>query len=270
MLPDCLEEKIIYCLTNGLVTAKEYQEVQSSSGTVRFPVVHHVPFSLRPYSIPREAFDTGVNLAKYFNILVHRVSMDSLWLAETLKYTIQNDSFTQKLYNLHKHALELGIAQKWSLGIHRSDYMIHERENDPRKLLQVEINTISSSLGSLATKMTGMCQTFLKGSNVSCEIPPNHVLDNICLGIATAYNIFCEEHKGSLFRKPVVLFVVQPNEWNISDQKLIQYGLMAHGIECVRYSLQDIHLLGVIDSNTRMLSIHGQTVAVAYFRAGYR
>ena len=43
--------------------------------------------------------------------------------------------------------------QKCVLGLHRSDYMQHEVAGDTRVLLQVELNTIASSFGSLSAKV---------------------------------------------------------------------------------------------------------------------
>ena len=46
------------------------------------------------------------------------------------------------------------------LGILRSDYMLHEVDDDSRDILQVEINTIASSFGSLSTKISDMHRFF--------------------------------------------------------------------------------------------------------------
>ena len=46
-----------------------------------------------------------------------------------------------------------GPSQSCVLGLHRSDYMQHEAAGDTRVLLQVELNTIASSFGSLSAKV---------------------------------------------------------------------------------------------------------------------
>jgi glutathione synthase len=46
-----------------------------------------------------------------------------------------------------------GGQQEVALGVLRSDYMLHEPGGAMRGLLQVELNTISSSFGSLGTKV---------------------------------------------------------------------------------------------------------------------
>jgi hypothetical protein len=63
------------------------------------------------------------------------------------------DSFTARLLDIHSQMLEEGLKQEIQLGLHRSDYMLDMATGS---LLQVEINTISSSfagLGSLISKL---------------------------------------------------------------------------------------------------------------------
>jgi hypothetical protein len=43
--------------------------------------------------------------------------------------------------------------QRAVLGLHRSDYMLHGVEGDHRTVLQVELNTISSSFGGLSRQV---------------------------------------------------------------------------------------------------------------------
>jgi len=55
-----------------------------------------------------------------------------------------------------KATQDLERKQKCYFGIHRSDYMLHDVVGDPRKFLQVELNTIASSFGALSTKVAEM------------------------------------------------------------------------------------------------------------------
>lgn len=56
--------------------------------------------------------------------------------------------------NIYRRILQDGIKQPIVLGLHRSDYMLHSVENDPRTFMQVELNTIASSFGALSSKVT--------------------------------------------------------------------------------------------------------------------
>jgi len=51
------------------------------------------------------------------------------------------------------------VSKSLSLGIFRSDYMVHKDPSDPRsqpQIKQVEFNTIASSFGGLAAKVSGL------------------------------------------------------------------------------------------------------------------
>lgn len=68
---------------------------------------------------------------------------------------VAEDAFTARLLELSKLVHKEGIRQKAYLGIHRSDYMLHEPQadipSDSQRLLQVELNTISSSFGCISS-----------------------------------------------------------------------------------------------------------------------
>lgn len=71
---------------------------------------------------------------------------------------VEEDAFTGRLLELSKRVHAEGIQQKAYLGIHRSDYMLHEPQagnaSDSQRLLQVELNTISSSFACISSLMS--------------------------------------------------------------------------------------------------------------------
>ncbi|KAJ3214863.1 hypothetical protein HDU67_001128 [Dinochytrium kinnereticum] len=70
--------------------------------------------------------------------------------------------------------------------------------------------------------------------------------------------------------KSIVLFVVQPNEGNIYDQRWIEKGLWeSHGIRVRRATLAEIRENASLSGSDRRLFFGDEEVAVAYFRAGY-
>ncbi|CAJ0852806.1 9175_t:CDS:2 [Entrophospora sp. SA101] len=65
--------------------------------------------------------------------------------------------------------------------------------------------------------------------------------------------------------------VVQSDEWNIFDQRWIEYNLLKnHKIDLIRKTLLEIFLEGKLNEKTKALIINGKEVSVTYFRAGYR
>jgi len=67
----------------------------------------------------------------------------------------ESDQFTAKLLSIYMNvnAINNGYSNRITVSINRSDYMLHEQPNDARDILQVEINTISASFGSLSNKV---------------------------------------------------------------------------------------------------------------------
>ena len=147
------------------------------------------------------------------------------------------------------------------LGIQRSDYMLHQSTtsrdgNNGYSLKQVELNTIASSFAGLAStvdklhgfltqRMEGELEQFLneneravKGNVVVSSdatgeeeqrgVPQSPAMIRIPMAISVAYNRYRERMSmistddcSTPTIQPIVLFVVQPNETNTVDQRLL-------------------------------------------------
>lgn len=149
-----------------------------------------------------------------------------------------------------------------TLGLHRSDYMLHSVENDPRQLMQVEMNTIAASFGSLSSKISDMHRV-LHQTNES-HIPFNEPYVEFANGIAEAHQRYLTSARVGISAK--VVMIVQPGERNIADQWLLQFALLErHGITCARYTLEDVCTLGRLGER-RELIVDDCEVSVVYFR----
>jgi glutathione synthase len=91
---------------------------------------------------------------------------------------IEVDDFIENLWKVHQSVKEEGYAQKLSLGLFRSDYMLHApSENEGPSLRQVEFNTISSSFGGLSTLVTSLHTHLLTFPDPSIHLAyPSHRL----------------------------------------------------------------------------------------------
>lgn len=156
------------------------------------------------------------------------------------------------------------------MGIHRSDYMIHHGE----KIQQVELNTISSAFGALASRISALHDYI---ANTWTPLPPhisqpakNPSLERLPNAFHVAYREYLRfSGRSSATPNVVVLMVVQQGERNSIDQRWLQYSLWEnHGVSMVRRTLGDVASRGSL-SATGALTIDGNEVAVAYFRAGY-
>ena len=193
------------------------------------------------------------------------------------------------------------------LGIQRSDYMLHQSSSSNNKeyvLKQVELNTIASSFAGLASTVARLhsfmtlrlddeLSEFLEENeravmgNVgaieassdaeSRGVPQSPAMTCLPAAISVAYNRYRERIMAQdSTTQPIVLFVVQPNETNTVDQRLLEFALWDnHKIPVVRMSLAEIHDRVSLDEQTGRLTFGNdnngikQEVAVVYFRAGY-
>lgn len=251
-----MDEFIHYALTHGIVYGIKEPEIDQvkSKG-----MVIHAPFTLEPYTISRKAFLKAKSLTPLFNRLLDRISRDYDWLVSTLLRTASSDEFTGRLMEILQTTAREGIRQAISLGIIRSDYMLHSVSGDDRSLLQVEVNSIASSFGSLSTKISQMHS--LLSAQEGKEIPINNALDEIAGGIALAHHRFIAQ---SCVQDARPVMIVQPGESNISDQRLLHFNLLEkHGISFLRLTLLEIATRAKL-SDSGYLEIDGNMISVAY------
>lgn len=264
-----LEDRIHWALTHGIAMGLNIPDREFAE---KIPVIH-TPFTMNPFPFPRCQFEKAVSLAQLFNILVEKITRNSKWLIETLEPTAVSDSFIFRLIDIYKNILVNGTKQPFTLAINRSDYMLHSKEGDTRSLLQVELNTIASSFGSLSTKISEMHIMMneieqLDSVENQRDIPINSALDEIASGLAAAHHVYLSQ-TGMTNLNCSVAMIVQPGERNFADQRLLQYQLWKnHRVRCFRVTLAEVHLKGKVGGNEELL-IDSKCISVVYFRAGY-
>jgi glutathione synthase len=258
-------------MTNSIIMGMKASNEDDMS---KIPVVH-APFTMNSFKYPRAQFEKAISLAQLFNILVEQISRDPKWLIETLEPTAVTDAFIHHLICIYKEVLQDGIKQTLTLAINRSDYMLHDKEGDSRSLLQVELNTIASSFGALSTRISEMHRELgamghinFSDNDQDTNIPINNALNEIANGLASGHKAFLSQ-TGLTDAECAVAMIVQPNERNFSDQRLIQYQLWkVYKVRCIRVTLLEVHQQGKIGDREKLI-IGDQTISVVYFRAGY-
>eukprot|EP00842_Homolaphlyctis_polyrhiza_P004783 jgi/Hompol1/5305/HPOL_004315-RA len=215
------------------------------------------------------------------NLVIERVAADSEFLSEALGDV---DAFTRRLFEIHQAVLALPQHQRQpiTLGIHRSDYMIHEdSSNRAQSLLQVEVNTISAGLPSLSTITSQLhdfaLATSATGGNLIDQfpggiLPKSESLRGVAHAIGTAWTLYdrpgCADSE--LAHSAVVVMVVQPLEFNMFDQRWIEYSLWeTFNVRVIRKTLKEIHMEARHVGPERRLYIGETEVAVVYYRAAY-
>lgn len=250
----------------------------------------HAPVALVPNTFSRAQFEFAESLQPIFNELVDNMARDRSFIVESLSAVAKVDEFTKRLLDIFATVPDKVVKDSVHLGIHRSDYMFHGNEDGSETLLQIEINTISASFACLSNRVgdlhryllqrnsgSATMQQYMQSASPSfaqdlntatASIPENPSIRTIALGISIAHILY-----GDAAAR--VLFIVQPNEKNVADQRLLEAELFrVHGIPVEFLTLAQVASRAKItDTNTlSILPENGASyvpVSVAYFRSGY-
>ncbi|TVU23908.1 hypothetical protein EJB05_26296, partial [Eragrostis curvula] len=158
--------------------------------------------------------------------------------------TKQVDDFTARLLEIHEKMMAINKKEDIRLGLHRSDYMLDSETNS---LLQIELNTISTSfpgLGSLVSELhRNLLIQYGKVLGLDSErIPRNWASSQFADALARAWSEYNND-------SAVVMMVVQPEERNMK-------------------TLAQVEAEGKINTDGTLV-VDGRIVSVVYFRAGY-
>lgn len=245
----------------------------------------HAPLAVTPAPLPATAFAAAVDAAPAFNQLAAAVSRDAEWTATTLARAAQADEFTGRLLTVAADAAASGPGRRpgteLDVLLSRSDYLIDAGWEDgggggaaptTTRALQVELNTIASSFGCLATATSSMHATLAARAGwdegARARLPPNTARAALASGLAAA----AQEHaRGAALPSPgAALFVVQPGEANAYDQAALAATLTDdHGVRVVRATLAEVAARASVAPADGALVFDGQRISLVYYRAGY-
>ncbi|RPB05606.1 glutathione synthase [Choiromyces venosus 120613-1] len=272
-----------YSLSHGL-TVRPAESFVSEKLSPNGSLATHAPVTLFPSPFPRSCWDEGRAVQRGYNELYARVAGNEEWLEKIMVELSEVDDFMARLHKVHLDVKAEGFVQPLSLGLFRSDYMIHVSPEDPRAtpvIHQVEFNTIASSFGALSTRVSELHRHLAKmgaypsDSIINVEsIPVSPALQESAKGLAVAHKAYGSGGKG---RSTAVFMIIQPGEKNVFDQRWLEYELLEkHGVQTYRISLPDVPKLTKLASGTRALIYsppHAPNmqieISTVYFRAGY-
>lgn len=250
--------------------------------------------SLFPSPFPESMFYDGLNLQPLFNELYANIAEDEEWLFETTKDLIKTDRLACALWNVHWAAKAKGYAQDMTLGIFRSDYMISGFSGSGKhsSLRQVEFNTYSVAGGSHAAKVARLHE-YLASKEVynrvwdneafpmeKSRMVTNKTIEDLASVLKIAHLAYCQRPSLKERRK-AILFVVQPNNVNVCDERPIEYTLWqsnppvpSYRIEFGSELLSRCHLgenreLFFQPDHASSSKSEFVEISVAYMRAGY-
>lgn len=288
-LKDSIRNKLItqdardFALNHGMV----YRALPSDpNGDPLQDTTIHAPTTIVPTPFPRDLFEKAQNLQPLFNKLYARVAMDANFLSSVMKDSvIKVDDFQRRLFDIWRIVQEEGTSQPVSLGLFRSDYLMHVNTHNELELQQVEFNTIAASFGALCTFASNMHRHLLRnGAYSNAEprlhmdnMPKNEAINTLMSGLVDAHKYYVSESADESHPSaPVILFVVQPKERNAFDQRALEHEIEdKHGINVMRMSLDDLQTKATVHGTDRKLFVQSPLhftpveVSVVYFRSGY-
>nr|ABA95032.1 glutathione synthetase family protein, expressed [Oryza sativa Japonica Group] len=195
VVDEMAEEAAVWCAVHGLVVG---DRAEPRSGTIPGVGLVHAPFALLPTRFPASFWKQARELAPIFNDLVDRVSLDGEFLQDSLSRTRQVDDFTSRLLDIHAKMMEVNKEEDIRLGLHRSDYMLDSGTNS---LLQIELNTISSSFPGLSSLVSELHRTLLNRHGKvlgldSKRIPQNWAATQFAEALSMAWTEFNNKRDG--------------------------------------------------------------------------
>jgi glutathione synthetase len=271
-----------YQLTHGSLLKNVHTREESAV------LARGIPVSLFPIQFPKAAFNRAIRLQTLFNELYVRIASSDDFLSKILAPLIRDDAFTRCLWDIYSAAKEEGIVQEVSLGVFRSDYMIEVSHDDdgPWQLKQVEFNTCTVAGGVHANLVADM-HRFLHKTGAYGEffgealeemrdVPVNGTIEGLVGGLTSAHHIYGEQ-MDNCDRRTGILFIVQHNNYNICDERPLEYGLWNQFPPIPVYRL---HFRDILDhvslGPSRELLFSSPScpfspleISVVYLRAGY-
>ncbi len=234
----------------------------------------HVPFTFTPSPISA----AEVNLLELVSPLLGRLTQALAGDAELIQALhaplAQGDVFFAELLSIHRELHTPGTSlPRMPLLLQRSDFML-DAELGPRL---VECNSIAAGMAPFGERVQQLHQylqgrwpeLFLRFSqDANGHIRPNPAIENLAAAIGQAAQQVRAEHGDD--GAPTFLMVVQENEDNIFDQRLLERSLQGLGIRTLRRTFRQLHTQLATGLNERLLLADFGAIDVVYLRAGYQ
>lgn len=271
---DIIEDAIEWSSTNGFVM--RHSAIMRDN--LPTPSVLHAPFTLRPSPFDRRSYELVMSLPPLINSVMHGVSRDLDFIKRQLASTASVDPFIARLLQVAELAAQRRV-QPLEMGILRTDYMLNKDSSGAINPLQVEINAISSALPALSTRvcelhhrMNSMHQQRLYAEPEPLAVSQHQMsssLNDVADAMAAAIRAFKASDSDSS-HQVAMLMIVQANDFNLGDQRLLQWSLeQRHQILTIRRTFDQLVDLLPQFSSTNDLIIDGYQVGLVYYRAAY-
>jgi glutathione synthetase len=234
----------------------------------------HVPFAFTPATITTRDAQLLEQVSPLLGRLTEALASNADLLQSLIAPLARGDGFFAELLSIHQE-LHSGSADlpRLPLLLQRSDFML-DVELGPRL---VECNSIAAGMAPFGDR-TQRLHHYLRGrwpgefqrysAATSSYMLPNPAADNLAAAIASAAHQLRDEYGDG--GAPSLLMVVQENEDNIFDQRLLERALQALGVRTYRRTFRELHTQLTTGPNQRLLLQADAKIDVVYLRAGYQ
>ncbi|KAJ5344362.1 hypothetical protein MYU51_003065 [Penicillium brevicompactum] len=266
---------------------------QSEHSVYSYPV----GVSVYPSPFPQSEFRRAMEIQLIYNELYTAIASNEDWLYHVTNEMVSSHPLANALWAIHRQTKAAGAAQEISAAIFRSDYMLH-MSNKPSSsndcieptLKQVEFNTFSCAGASHAKRVADMHRYMTRTGAYDLEtatgqhnpnalsLPSNDNIDSLASLLASAHAAYGAP-KNDTAKRTALLYIVQPYNFNIADERPIEYALWNRDPPVPTYRLNwgDDILQHTSLTDTQELLFHPpglpvrdpMEISVVYMRAGY-
>ncbi|CAK7273737.1 Glutathione synthetase [Sporothrix epigloea] len=276
-----------WSITNGLAVRPPPAVVSTTQAELASTLAMPVPVTLFPSPFPRSCFAEAQGVQQAYNELYAKISQDESFLSRVVAEVAGGDDFTTRLWAVHERVKAEGYVHKHSLGIFRSDYLVHQETTEAGsshlQIKQVEFNTIAASFGGLSGQTSGLHKFLAKtaypllqdsskadaAATSAYSLPDNTSGKDIAAGLQAAYEVYNRSETSHNDLPRCIVFLVQDGERNVFDQRHIEYAIDAPVFRVPFSQLLKETSIDASSPRRRLLYRAAFEVAVVYMRAGY-
>ncbi|MDC1306523.1 glutathione synthase [Pseudomonadales bacterium] len=233
-----------------------------------------VPFTLTPTPISVESFKTLVDVGALLGRLTQALAANAALLEEIHAPLAESEPFFAELLSIHRElSTPAGSLPRIPLLLQRSDFMLDSTLGPSL----VECNSIAAGMAPFGDRIQQLHlyiqqrwpEDFARYSAATgATIVPNPATSRLAEAITLAANHVRRDAKDG--DTATFLMIVQEDEDNIFDQRLLERALQRRGVKTCRRTMRQLHNRLSTGPNLRLMLEDVGPIDVVYLRAGYQ
>ncbi len=229
-----------------------------------------VPVSLTPWQLSPVQFTKARRLAALLGQIQSRAAVNPVWLLSLLEGLQQSQTVPGQIWrtlrlvypDVPEQMPVIAKSAQQNLMLNRHDFLLDQQQ----RWQWVESNPIAAGMGPLNDRFLAVLQT-QELPQQHGRFAPNDAITTQAKLLAQAAVAFALQHPTAASDTPLMLIVVEADEDNIFDQKLLCDEVERLGVRVERVSIDDLLQSEFADNE----HLHWQTqrVDLIYWRTGY-